>query len=351
MANATSFDDDILSDGSKAGAVLSLAAAILNAVVLRSMLKHRATLLALQPDSSRLVAIIISMSLLLALQYAAMHIADAAAIVDSIGTIPDILLASASFTTLTVIFSANMLLAFTKYFRIRYDRRLPLTVIKMTLAAGFTFSVFFIASFVPTTSIGGALWTYTPLPLPILFPKVNAQTILFILALCYFFFCAIGIGVFYENSYFLIMAVFQESDVESVLTFPTNPSRTSDTSSPYPSEEEPHVENDLLKMHMTSLMRYIAMSIGFVVFYGPAVVCIITSIFKRDVLLNQWAQFFVRWITPLGPLATPGFAVFCFMELRNVVFEDWRRKTGVDATTGSVKENQAGVIEGVDTKA
>ncbi|KAJ3028514.1 UNVERIFIED_CONTAM: hypothetical protein HDU68_001510 [Siphonaria sp. JEL0065] len=152
MANATSFDDNILSDGSEAGAVLSVAAAIMNAVVLRTMIKHRATLLALQPDASRLVAIIITMSLLLALQYAAMHIADAAAIADSIGTLPDILLASASFTTLTVIFSANMLLAFTKYFRIRYDRRLPLTVIKLTFAAGFTFSVFFIASFVPTVN-------------------------------------------------------------------------------------------------------------------------------------------------------------------------------------------------------
>ncbi|KAJ3134358.1 hypothetical protein HK100_003662 [Physocladia obscura] len=68
-------------------------------------------------------------------------------------------------------------------------------------------------------------WTYLPYAIPQLWGEINLQTVMLFVGLLYLVLSAIAICFLYENSFFTIIAKYEISDVESVLTFTSQPER------------------------------------------------------------------------------------------------------------------------------
>ncbi|KAJ3297774.1 hypothetical protein HDU79_002248 [Rhizoclosmatium sp. JEL0117] len=322
-------DIPILRIASIAAIVLSSISVLLNASVLITFARHRQTLITLQPDASRIIAVILLSTLWLAILLFVINTVDvvlpneklleSTQISDVFGVI--------EYSLLITLFSADLLLAVAKYWSVVYDKRLPTKIVNIVTASAITFAIFFTGSFIPSTTVGGAHWAWMPFAVPLEWPLINAQTFLFISGISFFIICTIGMFVLYENAYFHILSVYEKSDVESVLTFESTRPATvlafedSDATS-YTSETQEGNACPLI-LHRNHLLRYVAMSIGFVLFYGPPLLVVLISTFSKDLVDDDLLRSFMRWVPALNPVCTPFTVVMCFTEVRDLFFEDW----------------------------
>ncbi|KAJ3083368.1 hypothetical protein HDU99_010450 [Rhizoclosmatium hyalinum] len=162
-------DIPILRIASIAAIVLSSISVLLNASVLITFARHRQTLITLQPDASRIIAVILLSTLWLAILLFVINTVDvvlpneklleSTQISDVFGVI--------EYSLLITLFSADLLLAVAKYWSVVYDKRLPTKIVNIVTASAITFAIFFTGSFIPSTTVGGAHWAWMPFAVPL----------------------------------------------------------------------------------------------------------------------------------------------------------------------------------------
>ncbi|KAI8619329.1 hypothetical protein BC830DRAFT_792249 [Chytriomyces sp. MP71] len=202
---------------SHAAAAVALLGVLLNLLFLRTLIKHRATLL--QTAHSYIgpgIFVLCTVSVF----HGTLIVIESELWISSLWVDNSPLsnrgfsnsLAGLGYCFLTFLFETNFVLALERYWTIKYAEKVPKRVIGQITGVTILVALLFIISFGLAPNSG---WFFTPMGLPLSHDYsslrlTHPSIILFLIACCYFPAIAVACCFVYENTYFNIAAVYEQ---------------------------------------------------------------------------------------------------------------------------------------------